>query len=692
MFENYMDYSNDACLNTFTTDQTNRIQTVLLNSPRRKELVASKACQARPGNAVQFTMLKSQQIETGTTGTCPLTKTFTVGIAVSVQASGTATLTFATAGTASNGADYTISPASVNFTAGDNTSKTVTITVIDDRAIEATETIELSYAIAGSGVVAGPDKQMQTIALTDNDFERTLNDVPIVLLNQDFNAAAGTPAGWFIQNGFANGWEISANGGTGTTGNALHISEDPALKPNTYNETSESEAFAVTPLIDASGLTNVSFSFKWRCAGELNFDEGSIGYILESNPGTVNFFNPVFNNKPGAATTSNFILPASLNNSRFFLVFYWYNDDSDGIDPGFTVDDVLVTGQAVSVESTANDAATAPQYSGQTVQYITPDNQIIARVAAINENVGCITATLQNAGAGRTSIQTAAGSYFRTNKVVRIAPLAANTTATYQVTVYFTAAELSPAWTAGEIPGLRVLKVKDGVNLGGLITTADAQLATTAFADNTASGGYYSYTASFTGGFSQFMLVSPGLTLPVNLLTFEAQPGKKNIGLTWKTSAEKSNKGFYVERSSNGSDFSTIGWVKGRGTTVETSSYQYTDNFVQPATVYYYRLKQVDADNRSTLSSIRQAKILAADISVTISPNPARDNLNVFVTGSTQPADLSLVNASGQVVAKWTKADLRAPYSIYLNGFARGHYTLIIHLPDGDVRNQILLQ
>ena len=39
MFENYMDYTDDACMNIFTQDQKGRMMQVLMNSPRRKELV-----------------------------------------------------------------------------------------------------------------------------------------------------------------------------------------------------------------------------------------------------------------------------------------------------------------------------------------------------------------------------------------------------------------------------------------------------------------------------------------------------------------------------------------------------------------------------------------------------------------------------------------------------------------------------
>ncbi|WP_160137555.1 M43 family zinc metalloprotease [Chryseobacterium sp. c4a] len=41
MVENYMDYTNDTCMNIYTNDQKTRIRTVMNNSPRRMELKAS---------------------------------------------------------------------------------------------------------------------------------------------------------------------------------------------------------------------------------------------------------------------------------------------------------------------------------------------------------------------------------------------------------------------------------------------------------------------------------------------------------------------------------------------------------------------------------------------------------------------------------------------------------------------------
>jgi hypothetical protein len=239
---------------------------------------------------------------------------------------------------------------------------------------------------------------------------------------------------------------------------------------------------------------------------------------------------------------------------------------------------------------------------------------------------------------------------------------------------------------------LKVLKVKNGNALTGPINSSNAIAVTPVSATEDLLGGTIAYTADFTDGFSQFMLVSPTFTLPVGLITFEAQPAKKSIELSWKTAQERNNKGFAVERSINGSDFTAIGFVNGVGTTDDASSYKYSDNFVQPNTVYYYRLKQVDFDSRSTLSNIRQAKIAGNSLAVTISPNPVKGQMTVFVSGTTQPADISLVNAKGQTVGKWSKAEVSSPYSIDVNRFTKGYYMVIIHLQEEEITKQVILQ
>ena len=48
MVQNFMDYTNDACMNIFTNDQKSRVRTVVENSPRRKSLTESKGLENPP--------------------------------------------------------------------------------------------------------------------------------------------------------------------------------------------------------------------------------------------------------------------------------------------------------------------------------------------------------------------------------------------------------------------------------------------------------------------------------------------------------------------------------------------------------------------------------------------------------------------------------------------------------------------
>ncbi len=69
MVENYMDYSDDLCMNVFTQDQKTRVDAVLLNSPRRSELLNSTVCSPDitpcPNPFPQVTDMESNVTENG---------------------------------------------------------------------------------------------------------------------------------------------------------------------------------------------------------------------------------------------------------------------------------------------------------------------------------------------------------------------------------------------------------------------------------------------------------------------------------------------------------------------------------------------------------------------------------------------------------------------------------------------------
>lgn len=91
-----------------------------------------------------------------------------------------------------------------------------------------------------------------------------------------------------------------------------------------------------------------------------------------------------------------------------------------------------------------------------------------------------------------------------------------------------------------------------------------------------------------------FAIYGTDAVIPVELTSFTASATANEIRLLWQTATEKNNKGFEVQRKSS-SEFETIGFVEGKGTTTEVNNYQYVDTRIN-SEKYIYRLKQIDYD------------------------------------------------------------------------------------------------
>ncbi|MBX2975602.1 MAG: T9SS type A sorting domain-containing protein [Ignavibacteriaceae bacterium] len=99
-------------------------------------------------------------------------------------------------------------------------------------------------------------------------------------------------------------------------------------------------------------------------------------------------------------------------------------------------------------------------------------------------------------------------------------------------------------------------------------------------------------------------------TVPVELTSFSAIPTNGGVQLKWSTASESNNSGFEVQRSIDNSNFVSLSFVNGRGTTTETTEYAFLDKN-EISGVYYYRLKQVDFDGRFEYSNTVEVDIQA---------------------------------------------------------------------------------
>lgn len=98
------------------------------------------------------------------------------------------------------------------------------------------------------------------------------------------------------------------------------------------------------------------------------------------------------------------------------------------------------------------------------------------------------------------------------------------------------------------------------------------------------------------------------IIVPVELTSFNAFHNGNNVTLNWSTASEFNNAGFNIERKTANSDWITIGYIQGNGTTTEANEYSFSDNDLT-AENYSYRLKQVDFDGSFTYSQIAEVNI-----------------------------------------------------------------------------------
>ena len=137
---------------------------------------------------------------------------------------------------------------------------------------------------------------------------------------------------------------------------------------------------------------------------------------------------------------------------------------------------------------------------------------------------------------------------------------------------------------------------------------------------------------------------------------------------------ESNNNHFDAEHSKNGIDFEKIGEVAGAG----TSSIQHNYNYLHRTPVNgmnYYRLKQVDTDNKFTYSEIRSVKFDNIK-SVTVFPNPTTDK--VYINHGENNVKLTVIvsNTDGKQLQRYS--NFPSGNSIDLSGYINNIYFIKI--------------
>lgn len=171
------------------------------------------------------------------------------------------------------------------------------------------------------------------------------------------------------------------------------------------------------------------------------------------------------------------------------------------------------------------------------------------------------------------------------------------------------------------------------------------------------------------------------IVLPVSLSSYTASlTAPDKVTIAWTTTQEENNSFFTIEKSTDGTSFTTIGQVQASNNP-SGSSYSYIDNQPLPG-VNFYRLSQTDNNGKTIFYDVKKVTIDNGNArSIILYPNPVKENLvlelNLPLTGN---IITSIFQADGKLI-KQLQFNKTADYNrqqFNVRSLSPGYYTLEI--------------
>lgn len=406
-----------------------------------------------------------------------------------VEVDPSATINLSTAGsTATLGQDFDISSNSLTFSGSEILS--IDMVVYDDAVVEDVETIVLSFIYNGEFF-------KQEFSISDNDFAPRTGNESFDLMATETFSTDGMPTGWTVIS-LSDGNNVWKVNGDATAAGRAYISDGITNLP-IYDTNSSTNILLRSPMINAGAASDITVTFDWEVGGETDAVEGTIfdyGEFMYSLDGANYVSMEQFVGQgPAAAFGDNGTYNATinaLNGKAFFLAWRWYNDTNAGTAFSFAIDNVNVSAIPAGIETQKGETATTQVYMGNSIYFMSDsDNALIAKIENASENLGCVNISVIDEGTSFeifSNINTA-----RPSKAYSITT--SNENATYDVTMYFTDAELN----AFDDPNILKPILVDSYNIDDATEDPNNIQYNGSLTDVNTNDGYRAYTATFRG-------------------------------------------------------------------------------------------------------------------------------------------------------------------------------------------------
>ena len=199
---------------------------------------------------------------------------------------------------------------------------------------------------------------------------------------------------------------------------------------------------------------------------------------------------------------------------------------------------------------------------------------------------------------------------------------------------------------------------------------------------------------SANSGASGFLLdwtgtASLNCTLPVELLSVDAECADGQALVEWATGSEWHNSHFTVERSIDGLSWKEAGRVNGVGNTEDLTEYMFVDPELPTGEVTYYRIRQTDITGQESVSRVVELMNCRGRPGMHVAPNPTADGIRVALSSAWAPASvIELLDVTGRLVAVIPLQESQA-VDIPMAKLDAGTYSIGLRMSDGRVVERV---
>ncbi len=550
------------------------------------------------------------------------------------------------------------------FADGAAETKTITIRIYDDEAIEGDETFALTFSVAGTTNAFAGTYDTYNFTIKDNDVapapvtagSKTVGNGSAGTFTQPFRSEFQKARSQFIYLGTelraaglapgnitAIGFNIISKTSTQPY-NGLTVSLKQTSANNFPTATFESGTilYYSANYSTVSGINTFALMAPYYWDGESNvlvevcYDNTTASGSGDAVSATATPDAKAVWNR--ASTGTGCSLSAVFNQSGSL----------------FTRPDIIFTGNVGNPPALAlNTSKTTTLTPNDDIPYYDNLRNIIARFGSSSDNFGCTEVKIdRDTTGGAKPFWNNNPANFVMSKTFFVTPTTNNASGQYQVTLYFTAQERA-RWEAitgnswGEIKLIKTQGPISNVTPGNPNGAGTIEIVTPTFGNY---GSDYTLSYTFNTGLSGFGAGSPGFTLPVTLLTFEGRLDNNTALLNWSTTSEQNAKNFEIEKSTDGTTFFTIGSVNAAGNSSMKKDYSFRD--AQLTNYNYYRLRMNDRDGHNKRSNIVLINYSSTVQKVWVVNNPFKDFIDIRFARQGVGAKLQLFYANGTLLTE----------------------------------------